>query len=94
MKYLDFFSDKEIEINTKYFAIWLVTMFKDNKVRITTDELSHATGLSKGQIYRAQSNLKKLNILSIQDIYNQDSGKKESQVYSFIWGEIKTGENI
>lgn len=90
MKYFDFFSDTEIEINTKYFAMWLVTMFKEDKVAISVDELSDATGLSKGQIYRAQSKLKKLNILSIQDIYNQGTGKKESQVYSFIWVDIKT----
>lgn len=90
MKFYNFFESKDVEINTKYFALYLTTMFasdnkNDDRKTASINQLIEATGLSKGQIYRAQSNLKKIGVLMMHGIHCQETGKKLSDIYYFKW---------
>ena len=75
------------ESNTKCVLMYIMLLkdgSKENLFNISVESMCDALGLGKGQVYRAQSQLKKYGLLKITPTYSKVTGKKEFDTYEFI----------
>lgn len=94
----NFFFSIETESNTKLVLVYLIYLHHDKEnfpdgLIIAVDDISRDLGLSKQQVWRAQSRLKKAGVLIIKPTYSRDTGKKEYDTYEIIF-DVKTEEVI
>lgn len=94
----NFISKVESESNSKLVLIYLIHLNSDkenflNGLDIGVDDITRDLGLSKAQVWRAQSVLKKAGVLKIKPTYSRETGKKEAEVYEIIF-DVKTEEVI
>lgn len=85
----------ETESNSKLVLMYLIHLVKDKKtfpdgLTIGVEDISRELGLSKQQVWRAQSRLKKAGVLNIVPTYSRETGKKEYDTYEIIF-DLKTG---
>jgi hypothetical protein len=95
----EFVSNPKNEANAKLLFLYCAHTvsqpeFENDKTFATdADDLSSELGLSKAQIWRAQSILKKAGVLKITPSYCKDTGKKEFDTYEIVF-DVKTEEII
>lgn len=80
----DLIGNEETEQNTKILLLYVMLCSTEHKeINLDVEHLQMALGLSKGQIYRAQGQLKKNGIIKIKSRYCVDTGKKLHDTYEF-----------
>lgn len=92
----NYISKIETESNSKLVLMYLIHLVTDKDVfpdglTIGVDDISSELGLTKQQVWRAQSRLKKAGVLNIIPTYSRETGKKEYDTYEIIF-ELKTEE--
>lgn len=91
-----YLSKIETESNSKLVLLYLIHLVKDKEtfpdgLTIGVEDISSELGLSKQQVWRSQSRLKKAGVLNIKPTYSRETGKKEYDTYEIIF-ELKTVE--
>lgn len=82
--------EKNTESNTKNILLYLMLLSDNankqgrNELNLSVESLCDVLGLGKGQVYRAQSQLKRAGLLSIKPTYCTDTGKKLFETYEFV----------
>lgn len=74
----------DTETNTKLVLLYTLMSSREKMdLNFSAEQLCKTLGLGKGQLSRAQSQLKKLGVVSIIPIYCQSTGKKVCDTYKF-----------
>lgn len=95
----EFIANPKSEANAKLLLLYCAHMVahpefeNDKSFDADADALGRELGISKAQVWRAQSVLKRAGVLKIKTTYSRDTGKKENEVYEIIF-DVKTEELI
>lgn len=86
----DILGNFKTEANTKNVLLYIMLMSDEasksdcRALNLSVESICDVLGMGKGQVYRAQSQLKKYGLLKITPTYSKATGKKEFDTYEFI----------